>query len=105
MPKGSFKPLAKTAICSGLPLLVIPRKTLTSPALVSATKMSPLGAVRMIRGLSSPVAYCSTLKPAGTLRPCAFRTRHHLGAIAGGSGREWSGKIFDCDLANSPGFS
>ena len=25
------------------------------------------------------------------LRPCAFRTRHDLGAIAGGRSREWSG--------------
>ena len=38
--------------------LVIPRKILMSPALVSATKMSPLGAVRMIRGSSRPAAYC-----------------------------------------------
>ena len=93
MPNGSFRPLAKTAICSGLPLLVMPRNTLISPAWVSATKKSPFGAVRMIRGLSSPAAYCSTLKPCGNLRPCAFRTRHNLGTIARRRRRKGSGKI------------
>ena len=66
MPKGSFRPVAKTAICSGLPGLVIPRKTLITPALLSATNMSPLGDLRISRGSSRPDAYSSTLKPGGT---------------------------------------
>src|SRR6202022_4463389 len=36
------------------------------PARVSATKMSPLGATRIWRGLLSPSANSSTLNPAGT---------------------------------------
>src|SRR6267143_295656 len=52
-------------VCSGLPSLVIPRKTLILPLLLSARKKSPLGAVRINLGLSSPVAYCCTLNPAG----------------------------------------
>src|ERR1700682_4727406 len=66
MPKGRFRRLAKTATCSGLPALVIPRKTLISPALLSARNTSPLGARRIRRGSSSPDAYSSTLKPGGT---------------------------------------
>src|ERR1700686_3391529 len=62
---GMFKPVAKTFICSGLPSAVIPRKTLMSPALVSARNISPLGARRITRGLVNPVAYNSTLKPGG----------------------------------------
>src|ERR1700730_1222419 len=50
---------------SGLPSLVIPRKTLIRPLLLSARKKSPLGAVRINLGLSSPVAYCCTVNPAG----------------------------------------
>src|SRR4029077_7162679 len=50
---------------SGLPSLVTPRKTLIWPLLLSARKMSPLGAVRINLGLSRPVAYCCTLNPVG----------------------------------------
>ena len=42
-----------------------PRRTFTSPALLSARKRSPLGAVRIRRGSVKPCAYISTLKPAG----------------------------------------
>src|ERR1700722_20550877 len=65
MPKGLFNPLAKMLVVFGFPSAVIPRKTMIWPLLVSATKKSPLGAVRIRRGLSSPVAYNSTLKPFG----------------------------------------
>ena len=66
MPNGRFRPSAKISACSGLPSAVIPRKTLISPVWLSATKKSPFGAVRINRGSLSPVAYCSTLNPAGT---------------------------------------
>src|ERR1700730_15732400 len=37
------------------------------PAVLSSREMSPCGAVRNKRGPSRPVAYCSTLKPAGAM--------------------------------------
>src|SRR5579864_628967 len=43
----------------------MPRKMRILPALLSARKMSPLGAVRSSRGLSRAAANCSTLNPAG----------------------------------------
>src|SRR5258708_3563367 len=67
MPNGCFNPVTKVAACSALPSLVTPRKTLISPALISAKKTSPLGAARNSRGSSRPVAYNSTLKPGRTL--------------------------------------
>src|SRR6202011_5674488 len=92
MPNGVFRPVAKTCTCSGLPPAVIPRKTLMSPPLVSARKKSPLGAVRMIRGLFRPVAYCSTLKPLGASGHAFWGRATTLGpavadCVAYGSGR------------------
>ena len=50
MPNGRFKPVANVADCFGLPSAVIPRNTRISPSLLSATKKSPFGAVRISRG-------------------------------------------------------
>src|SRR5208282_608353 len=60
----------------GLPSRVIPRNTRIFPLLLSARKTSPLGAVRISLGLSSPVAYCCTLNPAGAFgqAPCGRGT-------------------------------
>ena len=46
---GFFNPVAKTDISCALPVSVKPRKTRMSPVLLSATKKSPLGAVRISR--------------------------------------------------------
>ena len=54
--KGRLRPVANACTCCGLPSAVMPRKILISPASLSATKKSPFGAVRMVRGLSKPVA-------------------------------------------------
>ena len=78
MPKGWFRPVAKISDCSGLPSAVIPRKTRMLPGSLSATKKSPFGAVRIRRGLSSPVAYCSTLKPGRTCGHAFFRARNDV---------------------------
>src|SRR5690606_32139548 len=43
------------------------RRTSTRPVPDSATKTSPLGAVRSVRGCLNPVAYTSTSKPFGTV--------------------------------------
>src|ERR1700733_13966564 len=67
MPKGVFRPVAKTCTSLGFPSGVMPRKILMSPAVVSARNISPLGALRRIRGLVSPVAYRPTVKPSGAL--------------------------------------
>ncbi len=67
MPYGSLNPLANVATCCGLPSAVIPRKTLMSPASLSATKKSPLGAVTIKRGLFRPLAYSWTVNPGGAV--------------------------------------
>ena len=85
MPKGVFSPVAKTCTCAGLPSLVIPRNTLMSPPLVSARKKSPLGAVRMMRGLFSPVAYCSTLNPWGAFGQASAGRATSLGPLVADS--------------------
>src|SRR5215472_1827137 len=77
MPKGRVRPPAKTETSTGLPSL-LPRKILTSPfaptgppngfeeaGKLSTTKRSPLGAVRIWRGVLRPVAYSSTLNLGG----------------------------------------
>ena len=48
---------------AGLAVGVMPRMTMIFPGELSARKMSPLGAIRIRRGFSKPVANCSTLKP------------------------------------------
>src|SRR5205807_1247063 len=104
MPKGNFKSLTKVAICSGLPWVVRPRNTLMSPVF-SATKKSPLGAVRIKRGSLSPAAYCSTLKPGGT-RGHAFSGRATtLGPLPAEGVARGDGKSFRVILRDLPGFS
>src|SRR5229473_3355814 len=66
MPNGLFNPEANTSFTSALPAPSAARKTRTSPALLSAIKRSPLGAVRMRRGFERPPRNSSTLKPSGT---------------------------------------
>src|SRR5437899_2565337 len=66
MPNGRFSPVAKTSLVAGLVAPSALRRTRMRPELVSTTKISPLGAVRIIRGPLSPLANSSTLKPAGT---------------------------------------
>ena len=76
MPNGPRSPLAKISFWLAAPPSGLGRSTCTRPAPVSATKMSPLGAVRRSRGPESPLANCLTSKPAGTLSlaPAGART-------------------------------
>src|SRR6185503_2370300 len=64
MPNGRLRPVAKVEILSADPFVLRPRRTRTRPGSLSATKMSPLGAVRSRRGLSRPLAYSDTAYPA-----------------------------------------
>src|SRR5262249_28543079 len=57
MPNGRRNPSAKTSVVCARPALSRPRSTLMRPGPLSATKMSPFGAVRIKRGLSSASAY------------------------------------------------
>src|SRR6266550_9407079 len=105
MPKGRFRPPAKTAICSGLPALVIPRKTLITPALLSATNMSPLGALRISRGSSRPDAYSSTLKPGGTCGQAFAGRDTTLGPLPAEGVMNGGGRSFTVIFRVFPGFS
>ena len=64
---------AKTSDCAGAEFIPSARKTRTRAEPLSATKTSPLGAVRITRGVLSPLAKRSTTKPGGA-----------LGSVAGG---------------------
>src|SRR5882762_1318247 len=66
MPKGRVSPVANFSRDWAPPLFCESRKTSMSPAPVSATKMSLLGATISQRGLLNPVAKTFTLNPAGT---------------------------------------
>src|SRR6266436_8910612 len=66
MPKGRVNPVANFSRDCAPPLFCESRKTSMSPAPVSATKMSLLGATISQRGLLNPVAKTFTLNPAGT---------------------------------------
>ena len=105
MPKGSFNPLAKSATCSGLPVLVIPRKTLMFPALVSATKKSPFGAVRIMRGYSRLPAYSSTLKPSGTFGHAPSGRATTCDPFSAEGVTKGAGRSFKVILRVFPGFS
>src|ERR1700686_2902587 len=92
MPKGRARPVAKTLVSFGLPSVVIPRNTLIFPLLLSARKKSPLGDVRISRGLSSPVAYCCTVNPFGAFGHASSGRATNLGpllavSVANGAGR------------------
>ena len=53
LPNGRLRPVANVSVFAAFPSLVIPRKTKMRPGSLSARKMSPFGAVRISRGLSS----------------------------------------------------
>src|SRR5262245_49263902 len=80
MPNGWRRPVANTDTRSGPASRSAPRTTLTRPADDSTTKMSPLGAVRIIRGRATSAVSCSTVKPSGT-RGRAPRGRATLVAL------------------------
>ncbi len=68
------------------------RSTRMRPAPLSATKMSPLGAVRMIRGPARPDANRLTSKPFGTigfcsLVRCTIRTKFRADSAISGAGK------------------
>src|SRR5262249_48942216 len=92
MPKGAFRPVAKIEVLWALPSSVIPRNTLIWPGRLSARNRSPLGAVRMSLGLSSPEAYSATLNPAGACGQAVAGLATSLGmsatdGVACGGGR------------------
>src|SRR5258705_9355149 len=105
MPKGRFRPPAKTAICSSLPAPLIPRKTLIAPALLSTTNMSPLGARRINRGSSRPDAYCSTLNPGGTCGQAFAGRATTLGPLPAEGVTNGGGRSFTVIFRVLPGFS
>src|SRR5262245_58790172 len=59
--------MAKTLSSVGLELPSGMRKTRIVSVLLSATNKSPFGATRSARGLVSPAANSSTVKPSGTI--------------------------------------
>src|ERR1700730_3255026 len=70
----------------------MPRKTVTSPVRLAATKKSPLGAVRIRRASPRSVVYCATLNPSGTFGHAFSGRGASLGllpadCVAKGSGR------------------
>src|SRR6266550_1409714 len=105
MPKGRFRSVAKTAVCSALPASVIPRKILISPAILSARKMSPLGALRISRGSCRPEAYSSTLKPGGTCGHAFAGRGTILGALPDEGVASGGGRSFTLIFRVLPGFS
>ena len=91
MPNGLARPSAKTALCGGA-LSPPGRNTRIRPAPLSATKRSPLGAVRTTRGLESPAAKRSTAKPGSAFGTTAGVRGARRGglpteAVAKGEGR------------------
>src|SRR5580658_860081 len=100
MPKGTFKPVAKTEI-SGLPLLS--RIILISPDDCSARKKSLFGARRIWRGAFRPsCAYNETEKPAGAtgIAPSGLGT----GGAKFGVALPTSGRSPTAILRNVPAF-
>src|SRR5580658_6020296 len=77
MPNGPVKPSAKLVTLFALVPSAEGRMTLMRPAAVSARKISPFGATRMVRGACRLLANTLTTKPAGT---CSF-ARCGLGTI------------------------
>src|SRR5579863_9855014 len=98
MPYGSLRPLANVCFWPALPSLPIPRKTSIFPVELSATKRSPFGAVAIRRGSSSPVAYSSTLKPAGAFGQAPSGPGDEIGRIADGLRRVRLGQVPHRDL-------
>src|SRR5580704_10629573 len=90
---------------SGLPSRVIPRNTLIFPLLLSARKTSPLGAVRINLGLSSPVAYCCTVNPAGAFGHASRGRLTMRGPLFDDSVRYGAGRSCTVILRTVPGCS
>src|SRR5262249_57403471 len=67
MPNGWSRPEANTSLLMGLDAPSAARRTRTHPGSDSATKMSPFGATRTVRGSRRLAANGSTWKPGGTL--------------------------------------
>src|SRR3569833_3024882 len=105
MPNGWWRPSAKTEVCWGLPSGVTPRKMRILPGWLSATKRSPLGAVRMRRGLSRPVVYSSTLKPAGALGQASAGLGTMLGPLSTASFSFGAGRSLTVRWRRVPGDS
>jgi hypothetical protein len=90
MPKGALRSEANTSL-RGLPAFS-GRNTRTLPELLSATKISPLGAARIRRGSSSPSANRLTSNPGGTVglwlgERCTIRTPFENEAPRSAAGR------------------
>src|SRR5260221_2404610 len=66
MPKRSFRLEGNTALVSGFDAPSAARSTRTRPGSDSATKMSPFGATRTVRGSRRLEANNSAWKPGGT---------------------------------------
>ena len=66
MPNGSFRPLAKTAICSGLAGAADSAEHFDVAGLGLGHEKVAVGGGANDPRIASPAAYCSTLKPAGT---------------------------------------
>src|SRR5262249_60277955 len=67
MPKGWSRPEANTSLMLGLAAPSAARRTRIRPGSDSATKMSPFGATRTVRGSWRLETNSSTWKPGGTL--------------------------------------
>src|SRR5580692_2766507 len=105
MPYGRLRPVAKTVVSFGLPSAVMPRKILILPLLLSARKKSPLGAVRISRGLSRPVAYCWTENPAGALGHASAGRATSFGPLLEVSVAYGAGRLSGVILRTVPGSS
>src|ERR1035441_5038283 len=123
MPKGWSSPVANFSIWAALPLGPSPRSTNKVPAPESLRKRSPLGAVRMRRGIvnvpllrtitfllsarcmgaESPPAYRVTLKPAGAIGQASAGRGITWGVLlTASSGLGW-GKSARVILRRTPG--
>ena len=73
------------------PLAALAAKTRTRPLPLSATKMSPFGAIRMTRGWFRPLANTCTVKPSGTsgILPCGAGRPSAMFSKSGASGSFW----------------
>src|SRR4029453_3493264 len=66
MPNGWSRPEANTSLLLGLAAPSAARRTRIRPGSDSATKISPFGATRTVRGSRRSEANSSTWKPGGT---------------------------------------
>src|SRR5271170_3381424 len=81
MPYGRFNPVTNVSVVTGFPSAVMPRNTFRSPPELSAMKISPLGAVKILRGSLKPLANNSTLKPGGATGQAFFGRSISLGPL------------------------